>query len=441
MPTLLRYETGLAEARAELQELIDEFEAADTPTDEQRAEVDAAIEKLKAAQRDLERARVAEAELEEARRNSPLYQQAVRAMPSGPDPQAQAEADALRALSEAARSKLTGQPMPSEAADVFAAHGAESPFDGQGGIVVPESLLELAMRAATATGNVVSHQPLTGGRIFGFIRPMSAMSSLGLAWQPVAAGKPKYGYVNESPDGSVEAEQPSLTPMTVDAATMFEQDPAPIRIAAKRGVTVEAEATLSELGQVITQDAYGAEREASEVAVFNGNAAPAIDGINARSEVARAVPAGGSVDTFATVVTAVESLVDGIYAGTVADLRLLVSPGLHAFLTTLRVTDNSTESAASYLMRVCASYMVSTYAPASAANGQTHNLLVRRGMFDGAAILPTWGTRLYEDTQTAAGVGRKLFVVRLGNVFVPQSASGQGGRADWKRIGIRSDTP
>ena len=437
MPTLLRYETGLAEARAELQELIDEFEAADTPTDEQRAEVDAAIEKLKAAQKDLERARVAEAELEEARRNSPLAQQASQAMPSGPDPQAQAEADALRALSEAARSKLTGQPMPSEAADVFAAHGAESPFDGQGGIVVPESLLELAMRAATATGNVVSHQPLTGGRIFGFVRPMSAMSSLGLAWQPVAAGKPKYGYVNESPDGSVEAEKPNLEPMTVDAATMFEHDARPIRIAAKRGVTVEAEATLSELGQVITQDAYGAEREASEVAVFNGNTAPAIAGINARSEVARPAPANPA-DDFAKVVTAVESLVDGIYAGTVAGLRLLVSPGLHAFLTTLRVTDNSTESAASYLMRVCGGYMVSPYAPADTNGGDTHDMLVRRGMFDGAALLPTWGTRLYEDTQTAAGVGRKLFVVRLGNVFVPQSASGQGNRADWKRVGIRS---
>ena len=163
---------------------------------------------------------------------------------------------------------------------------------------------------------------------------------------------------------------------------------------------------------------------------------PIHPGLNARGESARSAPS--AADTFAAVITAIESLIDGTYAATLGDLRLLATPNLHAFLASLRVSDNTNESAVTYLRRETGGYRVSEYAPADTNSDKTHDLLVRRGSHPGAALLPSWGSRLYEDTQSATGVGRKLFVVRVANVFVPQSAAAEGNRADWKRVGIRS---
>ena len=202
------------------------------------------------------------------------------------------------------RAGAEGRTPGDEAAAVFAQHGAEQVYDETGGLIIPDSLIEMATRDATATSNIVTSSPLASNRIYSFMRPMSAMGSLGIAMTSTD-GTPRHSWVNASPDGAAAAKDPTLTRLSVDAATMLEKELRPVRILAKRGITVEAGASLGALATVITDDANSAATAELESQVFNGNGTvPNLTGINSCAESARSAQA--TVDTFATVVTAVE---------------------------------------------------------------------------------------------------------------------------------------
>ena len=113
-----------------------------------------------------------------------------------------------------------------------------------------------------------------------------------------------------------------------------------------------------------------------------------------------------TVSTFALYLSGLlYGRVDGRYARTPGDIRMIVGQGTFAHASAAFKGNNSDESGVERLQEKSGGLMVSAFTPDVASNKQ--NALIRLGMERGAAVQPMWqGVSLVVDEFTRAASGR-----------------------------------
>lgn len=327
--------------------------------------------------------------------------------------------------------------------DIIQAHNARMSLPAaigrrkDGGILIPHEFIGsqiAAANAATAATNV----PIPVSVVtWPLVRKMDMLSFLGVFPEPQEPGKLLAAWVNTSPPMVMDGEDATLASPDVAANALAEVELVPKRQRVTRGLTTEAEYSSPRARRIVDEDAVSTMAEGMTAQVINGDGTGEnFSGLFGAARVIRAAPAAGtSIDTWATVVAAIEACVDGKYAGSVADLRCVVNPATAAFLGTLVSTPGGDQTARQYLNAETAGLRVSADAPApDTSDGTTHEILIRRGLVAGAFIWPAWAQGvLYVETPLPAGQKWHLQVV---SNF--QAAGSAQGRDDWVKVGIRS---
>ena len=155
--------------------------------------------------------------------------------------------------------------------------------------------------------------------------------------------------------------------------------------------------------------------------------------------------AADEADTWAEIIAAVEGLVDGRYARSVADLDLVLSSDLNAHLATVLRGGTADQTAVSTLRDNVNSLSVSEFAPGITAGASDRTdsigtILARRGRWDGAYVWPVWRDMMWlADPYSAAGVGISYAAWTVSDWYIPSAAgAGNEARSDWRTIQIRT---
>ena len=144
--------------------------------------------------------------------------------------------------------------------------------------------------------------------------------------------------------------------------------------------------------------------------VAGDNVAPNLNGVNTQL-TAPTAPAAAA-ETFDRYVAAVASHVEGLYAVSMADVRMLVGPHTYRHAAaTFRGTDGET-AAQTYLASHTGGFRASRRIADPASHIQ--RAIVRRTAPGRAAVAPVWqGVELVRDPYTAAGKGETVLTVIL----------------------------
>ena len=115
--------------------------------------------------------------------------------------------------------------------------------------------------------------------------------------------------------------------------------------------------------------------------------------------------ASTSVETFATFISTITGLVDGLYAYELADLRALVGMKTYEKMTET-FADNTAVSSADYLHEKIGGLRASNRI--AGPSGGDQQGIVRLGMEPMVAVSPVWGgIQLIDDPYTDAGKGHR----------------------------------
>ena len=349
---------------------------------------------------------------------------------------------ALEAIGQAVKYRIQQQPMPGNITELWGTFGFDSVLSEMGNVLLPHGLIDAARseravraqqtRAATGTAHIASRVNLE--IVSSFIRPIPVAQSLGVFPVGVMPGKQGFGWVDSSPNAAARDEDPDLAAITPQRMTVEEELLTPVRILSPRGMTYEANATYGQLGELLMADAIDAVRDRVESLVINGNGtAPNFFGLFPRAHEERATPA--DVDTYKSVISVFESLIDGIYASEMSDLRAVMHPLTFGWLSSLVPAASGELTATRYLTAEMDSLKVSAHAAPRSSSNKVHTVLVRRGMHYNSHAFPDWGTEIGVDMSTSLGVGVKLSVWNLCNFLVPIQAD--HARKDFVKIMLR----
>ena len=166
--------------------------------------------------------------------------------------------------------------------------------------------------------------------------------------------------------------------------------------------------------------------------VAGNNTAPNLNGVNTQLTAA-AAPATG-VETYDRYVASAASAIDGLFAVSMADIRLLVGPHTYRHAAaTFRGTNGET-AAQTYLASHTGGFRASRRIPDPASHIQA--AIVRRSAPGRVAVAPVWqGVEVIRDPFTAAGKGETVLttLLLLGGVAILRPAAFQ---ADSFRLSV-----
>ena len=212
-------------------------------------------------------------------------------------------------------------------------------------------------------------------------------------------------------DAAVDAQAATFTPNTLN----------PTRLQASYLFRREDRAILAGMEDALRADLSGALGEALDKVIIAGQAAnPTIPGFLGTG-LAAPNPLPAVVADFAAYVSSTAGQIDGRYANSAGDVRLLVGPNTISHMHSL-FQAGSGESAASYLARLFGGLRVSAHVPAK-TNANVQGAVVARGS-QRAAVAPVWeGVALIRDEVTKAAKGQlKLTVVMLYSFAIVRAA-------------------
>ena len=260
-----------------------------------------------------------------------------------------------------------------------------------------------AITPAPDTGTAVSPAPIMPA-----VFDQSAAAWLGVEMPTVAAGTASYPVITTSVTAGVRAKGGAapetagvITPLTVT----------PRRITGAFRIAREDEALLPDLEPALRDNLSSVLSDTVDGQVVAGdNQAPNLNGVNTQLTAATAPAAG--VESFDRYVAAAASHVDGLYAVSMADIRLLVGPHTYrAAAATFRGTDGET-AAQTYLASHTGGFRASRRIPDPSSHVQV--AIVRRSAPGRAAIAPIWaGIELVRDPFTAVGRGETILTTLL----------------------------
>ena len=272
-----------------------------------------------------------------------------------------------------------------------------------------------AVTAAPDTGTAV-----TAAAIMPAVFDQSAAAWLGVEMPTVAAGTAAFPVLTQSVTAAARAKS-AAAPETAGTITPYTVTPR--RITGAFRIAREDEAMLPDLEPALRDNLSSVLSDTVDGQVVSGNnTAPNLNGINTQLTAATA-PATG-VETFDRYVSAAASHVDGLYASSMADIRLLVGPHTYRHAAaTFRGTDGET-AAQTYLASHTGGLRASRRIPDPSSNVQA--AIVRRTAPGRAAVAPIWqGVELIRDPFTAAGAGETILTVLilLGGVAILRPAA------------------
>ena len=245
----------------------------------------------------------------------------------------------------------------------------------------------------------------------------SAAAYLGVDLPSVPAGIANFPVLTSGGDGStvdkdfeVDATAATFTPNTLS----------PMRLQASYLFRREDRAVLAGMEDALRADLSGALSEALDKVIVAGQAAnPVVPGFLGTGLAAPADPA--VISDFAAYVASTAGQIDGRYAMSAGDVRLLVGADTIAHMHSL-FSAGSGESAAGYVARLFGGLRVSAHIPDTDAD-EIQGGVVARGS-QRAAVAPVWeGLSLVRDEITQAAQGRlRLTLVMLYSFKIVRAA-------------------
>ena len=187
--------------------------------------------------------------------------------------------------------------------------------EGGGHLVLDPKLLRVATGSANFTGP-------SAAVAYPYVRKDSVIDFLAITPLMVDPGKRFFNWLKTSPNAANKAEDTSLAALTVDAAILQPTEMTPTRTVAVRGYTEEAGSEWEDIASLLRDDAMSAIRDQLQGQILNGDTnAPNFSGLFGTAVDKRST--GATADAWNTVAGVVESLVDGRWASSMADLRLV----------------------------------------------------------------------------------------------------------------------
>ena len=273
--------------------------------------------------------------------------------------------------------------------------------------------LELLGEARAVEHRAITPAPATGtpqnmAAILPAVFDRTAAAWLGVEMPTVAAGTASYPVITSSVEAAPKAKG-AAAPETAGTISPFTVTPR--RITGAFRIAREDEAMLPGLESALRGNLSSVLGDQVDAQVVAGdNVAPNLNGVNTQL-TAPTAPAAAA-ETFDRYVAAVASHVEGLYAVSMADVRMLVGPHTYRHAAaTFRGTDGET-AAQTYLASHTGGFRASRRIADPASHIQ--RAIVRRTAPGRAAVAPVWqGVELVRDPYTAAGKGETVLTVIL----------------------------
>ncbi len=308
-------------------------------------------------------------------------------------------------LGEWVRAAVRGVPPSGVEAETAAAFGCPGgvpleAFEGEHRQGVEHRDVTAAPSTDTAT-NVATIMPAVFDR--------SAAAYLGVEMPTVAAGTASYPVITKSVTAGARAKS-AEGPETAGVISPYTVTPR--RITGSFRITREDEAMLEGLESALRENLGDVLSDQVDRQVIAGdNNAPNLNGLHTQLDAA--TDPAADAETFDRYVAAVAGHVDGLFANTLRDLRVLVGAETYRHsASTFRGTDGET-SAQAYVAGMTGGWRASRRIPEPSTNVQT--AIVRRSAVGGrVAVAPVWqGVELIRDPFTNAGKGETKLTVLL----------------------------
>ena len=374
---------------SEIRQALNELSGLDSPTDEQRTEMDTLATEYRAKETQWRAATIAEADAPETRADD-----------DGEDTERRALVERVE-LRQYLHAAANGVPVAGAEAELNAALDVR----GAGGVAVPwEALLprhdeEHRADAATTVGS--TDHGVTQRAILGRVFARTAATFLGVSMPMVPTGDQNFPVLTAGT--SAATKNPGVA-QDAAAATFTANQLGPTRLTARYLFRVEDLRRLAGMEAALRTDLREVMGAAMDATILNGQAsAPDINGfIDAGTIAAPTTPT--AVVTIASAIETVASAVDGTHANGLPDVRLVVGPKTYAKLATL-LSSNSEPVALSVLRRESGGLRVSGHVPDPASNVQ--QAVVARTAGGGPnAVAPIWqGVELICDPFSGAAKG------------------------------------
>lgn len=236
------------------------------------------------------------------------------------------------------------------------------------------------------------------------IFPDSAMAFLGINGQTAMVGESVHAVVSTSVSPGLPGEGSDQAHST---AAFTSVSLSPTRAQGSCFFSVEDAARVMGLSEALRQNIMSAlSNELDEQVIANST-------YGLFHDSAISDNAASAVDTYSSAKTRiVYSALDGTYAGTASDLRILLGSDTYSFLGGLyRTTTAGDDDAMQVLNRMVSGTRISPHVPAKASDKQ--ELLVVRGMAQHTALALWGGVELIEDPYSMAKSGEIIVTGRL----------------------------
>ena len=325
------------------------------------------------------------------------------------DPPNDGEGAELRALTERARlgryleAAATGNPVDGAERELRQAYNIDDASAVPWAAIAPRRAPVLETRADVVTP-APSTLPRSQDEILARVFPASATAFLGCDMPRVGVGETSYPVLVSGQTAQTLGKGATVS----SAAGSFSVlNLSPRRLTARFSFAVEDAAVLRGMESALREDLSAALMDGLDNAVLNGDgAAPNVSGFMDTSSGSLTFPtAPGNEASHKTYLQAVGNQLDGKYASTTGDVRLLVGAATAGHMVAT-LQSGSGRSAWADVMALAGGLRVSGNLPGMDSTSKVQSGIARRGNVR-AAVCPLWeGVRLIRDEITAAASGQ-----------------------------------
>lgn len=391
-------------------------------TDEERSELNTAVDRLESIEPEIRSATAAE-----AAERAQLEEEAAKAGPAGLDPETR-ERNRLAAsarLTNYVVAALSGKAINGPEAELRAALG-------MGEDAIPMAVADVPYREeqrAKAETRAATEAPDTVGVNMSMLQPFvfasSIASLLGIEIRTVPSGTYTMPRINTAPGG---AASPKAKGAAVDsnAAQFVIKSATPKRIGARLTMQLEDVAAVGIDGfesslRMALQEKLS---DSFDDQVINGDDSGAnLDGLlNQLGAATGANSESAGVETFDSWAGIAASVIDGLWARSLMQVGMVWNPEAYRQASKVFRGADGPISAASYLMRETAGFVTNKRMPDSASNVAS-GIAARLGQMGLArAVVPNWGRFAIDDIYSDSDKGIRHFTINaiVGDVILVQ---------------------
>ena len=307
-----------------------------------------------------------------------------------PEERERRELESNAELRLALRSIMSGEPLTGREAELqqhAGLSGNSIPWE----LIAPRERAQPAtedrvdsVSAAPAASHVMQHPIL--GRVFA----RAGVSHLGVAMPMVPVGEQNYPVISAGQSAKILAKD--ATHGDAGAATISAHKIAPRRIQSEYLFRREDQAVLMGLEEALRADLSDAMSDKLDAEVLNGGADPNLGGfLSAPGEGGlAAVDAPAAVPTFASAASTLAGSVDGKYAGSEAELSVLIGDETYGVLAGVFQENDPVAATTYYAQKTGGKFMASANIP-DAANDIQDGIIAKTGAQGMSAVSPVWG--------------------------------------------------